>query len=67
MIRKPSINAASFGKCVDGFEATLNTLTNCKGMLVDVSDRGATLVRLDAPGRDESFHNRTRGTVLFRK
>lgn len=42
----------SFGKTRDGREAALYILKNHRGMVMEVSDYGATLVALRVPGRD---------------
>lgn len=41
----------SFGKLPDGREAQLYTLTNSRGARVDITDYGATIVRLFVPDR----------------
>jgi aldose 1-epimerase len=48
----PSVTAAPFGQLPDGRAATLYTLTNRQGMRADITDYGAIVVRLFAPGRD---------------
>lgn len=45
----------SQGITVHGKQAKLYTLTNNKGMVVELSDYGATLVRMTAPDRNGNF------------
>jgi len=47
----PSITSASFGRLADGREATLYTLVNAHGVRADITDYGATVVRLFVPDR----------------
>lgn len=44
-----------FGALPDGREARLHTLTNDSGLRVDITDYGATIVRLLVPDRDGRF------------
>ena len=48
-------NKASFGQTQDGRQAHLITLSNAKGMRVQVTDYGATLVSIFAPDKDGNF------------
>lgn len=47
-----SIEVSAFGKCPDGREISLYTLSNENGMKVSVTNLGAIVVRLIVPGRD---------------
>lgn len=47
----PPVTTSPFGVLADGRAVTRFTLTNARGMRVDLLDFGATLVRLDAPDR----------------
>lgn len=47
----PTVTVASFGKTADGREAHLYTLVNASGMMADITDYGAIIVRLFAPDR----------------
>lgn len=51
----PTVTMTSFGKTADGREAHLYTLANTNGMVVDVSNYGAIVVRLFAPDRHGHF------------
>ena len=57
--RKPtvSITKKSFGKTPDGEEATLYTLTNAKGLVMSMTDYGATVVSLETPDKDGKLAN----------
>lgn len=51
----------SFGKLPDGREAQLYTLRNARGLRVDITNYGATIVRLFAPDRHGGFADVTLG------
>ena len=44
-----------FGKLSDGREARLYTLANARGIRADITDYGATVVRLQVPDREGRF------------
>lgn len=46
------MNKTGFGRMIDGKEAALYTICNSKGLQAEVTDYGATLVRLWVPDRD---------------
>jgi aldose 1-epimerase len=47
----PAVTRAPFGTLPDGRPATLYTLTNARGARADITDYGATIVRLLVPDR----------------
>ena len=57
----PSVTASAFGSLPDGRAATLYTLVNVHGLRADITDYGATLVRLFVPGRDGRLGDVTLG------
>ena len=50
-----TISRQPFGTTTSGLEAELFTLTNAQGMRVDITNYGATIVRLMVPDRDRQF------------
>ncbi len=50
-----TISRQPFGQTADGEEAELFTLTNAKGMQVDISNYGATIVRCIVPDREKQW------------
>ena len=52
-----------FGKLSDGREARLYTLANARGIRADISDYGATVVRLQVPDREGRFDDVVLGFI----
>ena len=57
----PAVTALPFGILPDGRAATVYTLVNAQGMRADISDYGATLVRLFTPDRNGRLDDITLG------
>ncbi len=57
----PAVTAQPFGILPDGRAATVYTLVNAQGMRADISDYGATLVRLFTPDRNGRLDDITLG------
>lgn len=55
------IQTESFGKLPDGQEAYLYTLTNKNGMVVKITDYGATIQSIIVPGKNNKFADVTFG------
>ena len=58
---KSSIQKMPFGKTADGREVSLYTLANANGLVVKMSDYGATVVSVETPDRDGKLANITLG------
>lgn len=58
---KMSIQKSSFGKTAEGQELTLFTCTNAHGLVLKITDYGATVVALETPDRDGKLANITLG------
>ena len=56
-----SIEKKSFGKLSDGREATMYTIRNAEGMQLDVTDYGATMVRILVPDKNHELVDVTLG------
>lgn len=58
---KMSIQKSPFGKTAEGQEVSLYTLTNAQGLVVKMTDYGATVVAVETPDRDGKLANITLG------
>ena len=56
-----SIAKTAFGKTADGQEISLYTCTNAAGLVMKITDYGATVVSLETPDRDGKLANITLG------
>ena len=56
---KPQVKKAIFGKTADGTEIDLYTCSNSNGLLFQITNWGATIIRVETPDKDNNLANIT--------